>query len=182
MLKLYSLSAAFLLAALGFGLQAPQAKIVPMNVRTGLWETHTVVAVSGAIGIPPGMAAKMTPAQQQKYAAAMAAMSGQKMESTDKSCLTQKDLTDNPESFLNPNDKLKCIGQVVNSTSNEIELQTTCNGEAQLTMHIKIHASDSEHASGQGEGNTTIAGKTMKSTYTMDSHWLGATCPKDLQH
>lgn len=169
------------LAALLAFAQAPSGPIIPLNVKTGSWQNQTTVSLSGSLGIPPDVAAKLTPEQRARYEAAMSAMGSEAPHQyTSKGCLTQQDLTTDPYKSLNRNnDKIQCTGAIVNSTSSDLELHETCTGEGEMDFHIKIHAVDSEHATGVGDGTVTVGGRTMKSHYTMDMNWLGPTCPPD---
>src|SRR5215472_5348689 len=72
-------------------------KMTPMNVKTGLWQSTSTVAITGGLGLPPDVAAKLTPEQKARYEAAMQAQAGGHTSThTNKSCLTQKDLTTDP--------------------------------------------------------------------------------------
>jgi len=179
MSKTYPHALLGLLALVGLAL-AQTAPVVPLNVKTGLWENHTTVATSGMIGLPPEVVEKMTPEQRAQAAAAMgAAGAPHTTETTDKGCLTQQDLTQDPARLLHPNGNMECQGQVIHSTASDLEMHVTCTGEAQMDMHFMVHAQNQEHVTGQGEGSVTMGGHTMQSTYKIDNHWLGATCPAD---
>lgn len=65
------------------------AASTPLDVKTGLWDMTYVTKMSGASMIPPNVLAKMTPAQKAK---ALAAASRPPTTSTDKDCITAKDL------------------------------------------------------------------------------------------
>ena|SRR5690348_7140384 len=159
-------------------------KMTPMNVKTGLWQSTSTIAIIGGLGLPPEVAAKLTPEQKARYEAALKAQAGEHTSThTNKSCLTQKDLTTDPFAQKNSNDEhIQCHGTLLSSTSSDIVLQETCSGEASMTYTMKIHAVDSEHATGTGTGTATMGGHTMNSNVKFQSTWLGATCPADANH
>jgi hypothetical protein len=189
MMKLLTGSAAGLTAALAFSLggMAGQGRLIPLNVKTGLWQTRSQVTMSGTLGLPPEVASKMTPEQRAQYEAAMGAMSGPH-EITSKGCLTEADLTKDPYAELNRSDEeMQCRGTVVRSTGSDLELHEVCTGQGSqagtnMEMNITIHADNPEHTTGQGQGTTTMGGKALQSQIKLDMTWLGATCPADLQH
>ncbi len=156
-----------------------EVKFVPMNVKTGLWQSTSTMTAIGGIGLPPEMLAQLTPEQRARYEAALQARNGAHTSTmTHKECLTQKDLTTNPFGKDDePNEGLECHRTVINSTSSDAEIRETCSGEASMTFMVKIHAVDREHTVGTGEGTATMGGHTMKSSIKFDTKWLGATCP-----
>lgn len=159
-------------------------KMTPMNVKTGLWQSTTTVTLAGSLVLPPSMAAKLTPEQKAKYEAAMQAEGkGGGHTYTDKSCLTQKDLTTDPFAQKGSDEEhIHCHGTLLSSTSTDIVLQETCSGEASMTYTMKIHALDQEHAVGTGTGTATMGGRTMNSSVKSQSTWIGATCPAGVNH
>lgn len=159
-------------------------KITPMNVKTGLWQSTSTITVTGSLGLPPEVLAKMTPEQKARYEAAMQAQAGGHSSThTEKSCLTQKDLTTDPFAQKDSDDEnIHCHGTLLSSTSTDIVLQETCSGEATMNYTMKIHAADSEHATGTGTGTATMGGHTMNSSVKFQSTWIGATCPADANH
>ena len=164
--------------------QVPAAKMTPMNVKTGLWQSTSTITVTGSLGLPPEVLAKMTDEQKARYAAAMQAQSGGHSSThTNKGCLTQKDLTTDPFARNNSDDEnIHCHGTLLSSTSTDIVLQETCSGEATMNYTMKIHADSAEHAIGTGTGTATMGGHTMNSSVKFDSKWIGATCPADANH
>ncbi|MGH9392770.1 MAG: DUF3617 family protein [Terriglobales bacterium] len=178
MTRAYAISGTCLLALLGLGLSwpaTPQGTVVPLNVKTGLWESHSSITTAGALGLPPEVIAQMTPQQRAKYEAASSGTRA--MEDTSQGCLRPQDLINDPSRFVNPDGKMNCKGEVLTSTASDLDIHVTCSGEAQLDYRIKVHAVDSEHATGAGAGKATMGGRTMQSGFKMESHWLGANCP-----
>jgi Protein of unknown function (DUF3617) len=173
-------SATVLLAQTQKTAQETARRIIPINVKTGLWEGTSKITTSGSLGIPPELAAKLTPEQRAKYEAAMQSRAGgQTTTNTEKSCLTEKDLTTDPFEKKDPDDRIKCHESILNSSSSDVEIQESCTGEVDMTFKMKIHADDREHAHGTGEGTTTMGGRTMQSKIEFESKWLGATCPAE---
>lgn len=154
-------------------------KMTPMNVKTGLWQSTSSVAVSGGLGLPPETLAKLTPEQKARYEAAMQANSGGRTSTfTNKDCLTKEDLTADPFTRMGSDDEnVHCHGALLSSTGTDIVLQETCSGEASLNYTMKIHAVDQEHATGTGSGTATMGGHTMSTSVKFEAKWLGATCP-----
>lgn len=163
---------------------AKSLNITPINVKTGLWQSTSTITITGGLGLPPSMLSKLTPEQKAKYEAAMQAQAGGRTTThTNKGCLTQKDLTTDPFAQKDSDDEnIHCHGTLLRSTSTDIVLQETCSGEASMTYTMKIHAVDSEHATGTGTGTATMGGRTMNSNVKFESKWLGATCPANVNH
>lgn len=164
--------------------QVPAAKMTPMNVKTGLWQSTSTITVNGSLGLPPEVLAKMTDEQKARYQAAMQAQSGGHSSThTNKGCLTQRDLTTDPFAQKDSSDEhIQCHGTLLSSTSTDIVLRETCSGEASMAYTMKIHAVDQEHATGTGMGTATMGGHTMNSSVKFQSTWIGATCPADANH
>lgn len=175
----------FSIVGLGVLLALQSASMVPMNVKVGYWQNTQQIQMAGALGLPPEVAAKLTPEQRQRLEAAMSARAGGAMPTNrtvvTKGCLTAEDLTKNPFHGRDQSEKEICANRVLNSTSSDLELQMSCTGQAQMNYDVKIHAVDPEHTVGDGEGSLTVGGRTMKSSVHMDMKWLGPTCPKDDQ-
>jgi len=66
----------------------------------------------------------------------------------------------------------------VSSSSNKQEFHMDCdvNG-VKMAGTFRIEAADSENIKGSMEMNSTGNGRTMNSSYTFTSKWIGATCP-----
>jgi len=148
----------------------------PLNAKTGLWQVTVNHTTSGQIGIPPDVAAKLTPEQRAQVEAAMKNRSGaggSKPATYDK-CITKEDLTKDPFS----NDKQNCSEKVIKSTSSDLEVQETCaNPQGKSDAHINLHVVDSEHVKGTGHVVSLIGGRTMNVDLNFDSKWKSASCP-----
>ena len=152
-------------------------KAKSLNVKTGLWQTTSTTTVTGSLGIPPEMAAKLTPAQRARFEAAMKKQaSGVPRTRTYKNCVTQKDLAEDP--FTDKNNQSRCQETVIKSTGSDLEVREACTDSSSKTdAHMVFHASSSEHVTGSGNMAATMGGHTMHSVIKMDSKWLGASCP-----
>ena len=153
-------------------------KVTPLNVTTGLWETTSTTMINGSIGLPPELIARMTPEQRAKFEAAMKRRAnGTPTTRTYKSCLTKKQLNEDPFTDKD-HGKMKCQENVINSTGSDLEVKESCAEEGgKGDVHISYHAFDSEHVTGNGEVTMTMNGHTMNSKLKYESKWLGATCP-----
>jgi len=159
-----------------------QNKITPMNVKTGLWESTQTVTISGALGIPPDMAAKLTPEQRARFEAAMSQSALAKPRTvTHKGCLKQEDLTKDP--FANKDmENMKCHEDLLRSTGSEAEVDVSCTGpDGSFQYHMTLHAADQQHVSGTGHGTATMGGRSMNSDVKFESKWIQAICPADVE-
>jgi hypothetical protein len=153
-------------------------KITPLNVKTGLWQNTVTTTVTGGLGMPPEVIARLTPEQRARYEAAMKNhANGTPRTRTTKSCLTRKKLSEDP--FADQNrENMKCKETVIKSTGSDLEVREQCaEGTSNGDVHMKFHAIDSEHVVGNGETTATMGGRTMHSTMKMDFKWVGASCP-----
>lgn len=137
--------------------------LVPLNVKTGLWQMTEKVAWEN---LPPQMAAMMQNAVPATY----------------KSCVKQKDLIMNP--WTNGSNE-KCSWTVLSSTGADMEVQgkscsfgKTAQGyQATADVHGKIHVVDSEHGTGSMTVTLNFNGQTMNGRADYTGKWVGATCP-----
>ena len=173
-----------ILAGLGIVATAllAQSKITPMNIKTGLWESTNTVTISGALGIPPDMAAKLTPEQRARVEAAMSQSALAKPQTTThKGCLKQEDLTKDP--FANKNmENMKCHENLLRSTGSDAEVDVSCEGpDGAFKYHMMLHATDQQHVTGTGHGTASMGGRTMTSDVKFESKWIQATCPANAE-
>jgi hypothetical protein len=188
------LSATLFLALYGQSQQRPQGKesahsqattkdsITPLDVKMGLWQDTSTTTTEGMVGLPPGIAAQLTPEQRAKFEAAMSnGGNGTPRTITYKSCLRdKKELSEDPFSALKSHPEVECEEKSVKSTNTDVEVSGKCTAkemDAKGDFHISFHALNSEHVMGTGQSNMTVNGRSMKSTMKYDSKWLGATCP-----
>ncbi|MGE5323801.1 MAG: DUF3617 domain-containing protein [Actinomycetota bacterium] len=152
-------------------------KAKPLNIKTGLWQTRSTTTVNGSMGIPPEMAARLTPAQRARFEAAMKKhANGVPRSRTYKNCLTEKQLTEDP--FTDKDNNMKCQETVIKSTASDLDVREACtDGSSKSDVHMVIHASSREHVTSSGNVTATMGGHTMHSVIKMDSRWVGTACP-----
>lgn len=173
-----------IVVAVALAMAAPvlvaQDKITPLNVKTGQWQSTTTIAVTGTMGIPPELEAKLTPEQRARMEAAQKQSgTGQPHTTTNKGCLKEEDLTRNPFDPGKDHGDMKCTEHLIRSTSSDADVDVSCTDPRGNTseFHVTFHALDREHVVGTGHGNVSMYGHTMKSDWKMQSQWLQASCP-----
>ena len=148
----------------------------PLNVKTGLWQVTMSHTMSGQLGIPPDIAARMTPEQRAAAESAMKnrAANGSQPRPYQK-CLTKEDLS--RDAFT---DKKNCTENVIKSTSSDLQVHETCASEQGKTdADLNFHAIDAEHVKGTGHVVTTSGGRNMTIDMNMESKWVSASCPAE---
>lgn len=177
--KLIGLGLALCLAA---AVLVAQSRLTPMNVKTGLWQTTSIIKMSGSLGLSPEMASKLTPEQRAQYEAAMKQYASHQQTIASKRCVTKEQLGENPFDQSHPQN-MKCSEKLIRSTSSDAEIRQTCTGQdgSESDIHMMIHAQDREHVNGSGQVVATMGGHTMKSDVTFQSKWAQDTCPKDAE-
>jgi Protein of unknown function (DUF3617) len=145
-----------------------------LNVKTGTWET-TVTTKSSGMTMPADAMANMGPEQRAQMAAMMKQMGqGAPRTTTDKSCVTDKDLKDG--AFRSMQEDSKCTYKPVVSSGRRQEMTFECpTGKGVSSGHMVVDAVDSSNVKGQMHLKTQ--GMTIESTFT--SKWLGPTCAED---
>jgi hypothetical protein len=100
-----------------------------------------------------------------------------------KSCLKPKDLT--AAAWTKGMGLSGCTWKVLNSTSTDIELQTTgCEKDSNGTtmqLHGKVHAIDSENTTGSFDISLTDNGQAISNHADLTGKWIGATCQADMK-
>ncbi len=169
--------------ALGVAFILPAALLaggkIKLNVKTGLWQTTTTNTVTGSMGLPPEMAAKLTPAQRARFeAAAKKQGSSTPRTVSHKDCLTPEKLAEDPFTDKSHGDNAKCEETVLRSTATDLEVHELCTyGSSKSDIHLSFHADSPEHVTGSGTTTVTSGGHVMKSAMKMDSRWIAAACP-----
>lgn len=163
MRKLILIAALGLTGSLASIVFAAADNLLPLKVKTGLWQMTQTVSWTG---LPPQTAALM---KQMSPTI------------TYKSCVKPKDLSSNPWA---DGSRDKCVWKALNSTGTDMDVQaTSCNmgKEYGLTadIHGKIHVIDSEHGTGSMEVTLTGNGQTMHGHATYTGNWIGPTCPAE---
>jgi len=150
------------------------AKLQPLNVKTGLWESTITITRAGQLPIPAGTLERLTPAQRARLEERMKANPGEST-STHKSCLKKEDL-ENPD-FT---DKKQCTWTTLESSSSRAKGSATCEyGEgAKLSGTGEIIVVDQEHVKGTIHMTGTAAGRSMTTDSRFSAKWLSPNCGK----
>jgi hypothetical protein len=148
-----------------------------LNIKTGLWEITSTTQMSGTPQLPKEVTAKMTPEQRARLEADMKSAAKDAKKSTDRSCITQKDIQ-NPFHGSNEN----CKQSIVRTTSTTQEVNLVCNGEPKGTGFIRITTPTPETMTGvmdirMGDGKDSL---NLKANLT--GRWLGADCGDEADH
>ncbi len=138
---------------------APAGNVLPLNVKTGLWEMAETITWTG---LPPQLASVMRNGKTIKR----------------KSCVKAQDLNGNPWAEGSGE---RCAWTVLNSTGTEMEVRgTSCNMGTQNGMTAeangKIHVVDSENGTGAFEVTLTGNGQTMHGHALYTGKWIGSSC------
>jgi hypothetical protein len=162
-----------LLVLCSFSLQAGD-NIQPLDVKLGLWEITTTVAMTGMpamANLPPDVLAKMPPEQRAKMQAAMA---GTPTTTVRKVCVTKEKMEKN--TAFNE-DRKNCTHTVVSSSSSKLDMKMQCT-EQDTTMNGTIHveALNSENVKGSVRMAMTGAGRNLNSSSDFTSRYLGSAC------
>jgi hypothetical protein len=133
------------------------------------------------MGLPPEMAAKLTPAQRAQFeAASKKQASGTPRTVTTKDCLTPEKLAEDPFRERPHNGDVKCEETVIKSTGTDFEVQEHCAwGSSKSEVHLSFHADSPEHVTGSGTTTMNSGDHVMKSAMKMESKWISASCPAD---
>jgi Protein of unknown function (DUF3617) len=148
---------------------------VPLNVKTGQWETTIESKANGSpIGmIPPEMLARLTPEQRAKMEEAMKKAAAPRT-NTYKSCVTKDDLA---HLNLDKNRNPSCKTTLVTSTPAKQEVRFDCDiagGKQTGTGVVEAVSSESMKFSVvyQGSGN----GASFNGNSGGTSKWIGPAC------
>jgi Protein of unknown function (DUF3617) len=150
------------------------AKLQPLNVKTGLWESTVTSTRAGELPIPPDTLGKLTPEQRARLEERMKANSGQPTTMMNKSCLKKEDL-ENPD-FT---DKKQCTWTTLELTSTRAKGSATCaypDIGAKLSGTGEIIAVDQEHVKGTIHMTGTASGHKMITDVTFTAKWVGSSC------
>lgn len=153
--------------------------ITPFNVQTGQWQVTEQLNMTGTGGgqpIPPDVAAHMTPQMMAQFSQSLL---GPKT-LTWTTCVTPATLTQNPfPSHRAAEDS--CTSSVLNSTGTDLTVKITCTGDITGGGQVVLHAVDSQHVTGSGNGSITSNGNTIQYQVNYTGKLLGSTCPKGSQ-
>ncbi|HVA64992.1 MAG TPA: DUF3617 family protein [Terriglobales bacterium] len=167
---------AFALLAVS-GLLARQT-VTPLNIQTGLWQTTLKQTNHGSLGIPPEVAAQLSPMQRARAAAMLKAITPPPSQTYTR-CVTQKDFNQDPFPDKSRQSYTQCTETVLSSSSSAAQIHEVCKGEVEVDATISYQASDPQHMAGTGHAVIAVGGQQMTTDSTLTSHWIGATCPKN---
>jgi Protein of unknown function (DUF3617) len=149
-------------------------KIVPPNIKTGLWEVtenHNTTGMPPMPAIPPEALARMTPEQRAQVAASLG---GGPKTSTRKYCVTKEKLEKNA-AFAD--DRSECTHTIVSSSSTKTEMKMQCTQKDMTTNGtFKFEALSPESVKGTVRMVATGSGRTMNMDFDFVSKYLGAAC------
>jgi hypothetical protein len=151
------------------------AKLQPLNIKPGLWETPLTIKRTGAVPIPAEMLNRLTPEQRARVEERMKANSAAHTH-TVKRCITKEDLE--RETWMGKMANAKdCTVTVLNSSSTRFNGKMVCDIEGMHVIgNLELVAGDPEHVDGSYHSTTTGDGHTMNVESTWTSKWLGPGC------
>ena len=153
-------------------------KIIPPNIKTGLWEiteTHAVTGMPPMPSIPPDVLEKMSPEQRAQMEAHMkGAMSGTPKTTTRKDCVTREKLE---KEYAFAEDRKECTRTVLSSSSTVTEVKIHC-AEKEMTSDgtVKFQALSQESVKGTMRMVMTGHDRTMNMNIDFVSRYLGPSC------
>jgi len=167
----------FLLIALFSSAAFAADKIVPPNIKIGLWEITETHAMTGMppMTIPPEALAQMPPEQRAKIEAQMKnALSGTPKTTTRKNCMTKEKLE---KDTLFDENRQQCTRTVLSSTSTTTEMKIHC-AENDMTSDgtVKFQALSQESVKGTVRMVMTGHDRTMNMNVDFVSKYLGPIC------
>jgi hypothetical protein len=157
---------------------ADKDKIVPPNIKVGLWEiteTHNMSGMPAMPTIPPEALAEMTPEQRAQVEAQMkGSMAGGQKTTTRKSCVTKEKLE---KDSVFGDDRKECTRTVLSSSSTSTEVKIQCK-EKEMTSEgtFKFVALTPESVKGTVRMVMTGEGHTMNMNVDFLSKYLGPAC------
>jgi Protein of unknown function (DUF3617) len=143
------------------------------NVKPGLWEGTSVSHTTGTPPMSDDMKARLTPEQQERLAAAIAASGARAAQPhTIKVCMSR----DKMDRGLDP-DRPNCTRTVVTNTPTVLEVREECTGDMGKTlMTFHYQALNQETVNGKTHVEITRAGQTMVSDGTIQGKWVSDSC------
>jgi Spy/CpxP family protein refolding chaperone len=159
----------------GVGVLVAHAAQPALNVKLGLWETHTQAKMSGDMSgmISEAQLQSMTPEQRAKMQAAMQqAMAAMQKPHYAKECMTAEKLA---KGFDMGNGN--CKSTVITNTASEFDTHMVCmrGGESQ-SMTVHVIATSPEHVTGVMKGDENSGSKGVSYSGTFEGKWLGSDC------
>jgi hypothetical protein len=157
------------------GKTSPAVKVVPLNIKPGLWETTINSNVDGGLPIPAGMLERLSPEQRTRFEERMKANSAAHTRTTTHTkCVTREDIEKQKSDFASSKE---CTPTVITSTSTAAKGTLSCESdEMKSTATFSVEAPDQEHLKGSSQGTVAGNGHTMKIDTAFTSKWLGSSC------
>ena len=157
------------------GKTSPAAKVVPLNIKPGLWETTINSNVDGGLPIPAGMLERLSPEQRTRFEERMNANSAAHTRTTTHTkCVTREDIEKQKLDFASSKE---CTPTVIISTSTAANGKLSCESEGmKSTATFDVEARDQEHLKGSSHGSIAGNGQTTKIDSAFTSKWLGSSC------
>ena len=151
------------------------AKVQPLNVKPGLWETTVTHKMAGEMPIPPGMLDKLSAEQRARLEQRMKSNPGGST-STSKSCVTKEDLEKSPNFGQG---KGECTYTIQTSTSTEAKGKYSCVTEGMnATGALDIVVVNQENVKGTSHGTVSGSGRDLQFDSSFTSKWVSANCRK----
>lgn len=153
------------------------AKLQPLNIKPGLWESTRTIKRVGEMPIPAEMLNRLTPEQRARMEERMKANSAAHTNTTtEKHCVTKEDLERDSMKLA---EARECTTTVLNSTSTTIKAKIVCDVEGMhATGTLDLVAADPEHVNGLSRSSMNGNGHTMNVEGSWSSKWLGPSCGK----
>jgi hypothetical protein len=151
------------------------AKLQPLNIKPGLWESTRTIKRTGALPIPAEMLNRLTPEQRARMEERMKANSAAHTNTTtEKHCVTKEDLE---RDRLKLAEAKECTTTVINTTSTTVKAKFVCDQEGMhATGTLELVAADPENFNGSYHSTANADGHTMNVEGTWTSKWLGSSC------
>jgi hypothetical protein len=168
---------------LALGVAAASALVVhaaqpALNVKLGLWETHTQAQMSGDTSamIPQDQLAKMTPEQRAQVQALMQqSMAAMQKPHYAKECMTAEKLAKGFD--MGDSKSGNCTNTVTTNTGSQYEAHVVCSGNhGQQAMTVHITADSPTHVLGTVKSDGSEGSKSMSFSGTFEGKWLGSDC------
>lgn len=149
---------------------AVAASAATLDVKTGAWESTITSTMTGMM-VPADRLAKLPPEQRAKVEAMMKSQSGQSHTTTQKSCVTQKDLDE--DNFLQQSPDPSCKAKTLSQSSTRVEFERVCGTPPHArNEHMVITAANPETVTMVGDFQQ--AGGKMH--FENKGRWLGSSC------
>jgi hypothetical protein len=155
-----------------------QAAQPALNIKLGLWETHTEAKISGdtASMIPEDQLAKMTPEQKARMQAALQqSMAAMQRPHYAKECMTAEKVARGFD--MGDSKSGNCTNTITTNTGSQYEAHVVCAGNAgQQAMTVHITADSPTHVVGTVNGDQSQGSKGVSYSGTFEGKWLASEC------